>query len=71
MQGESGFMKLRHRQKGGSKAPLGSGQRFASLENKLSHQKGVTNPRTLAGSIGDKKYGASKMASLSAKGRMR
>jgi len=40
---------------------VGSGERFAKLENKLSHQKGVTNPAALAASIGRKKYGNKKM----------
>lgn len=40
---------------------VGSGERFASLENKLSHEKGVTDPGALAASIGRKKYGNAKM----------
>lgn len=40
---------------------VGSGERFAKLENKLSHQKGVTDPGALAASIGRKKYGNAKM----------
>lgn len=52
-----------------SKAPLGQGGRFAALKNKLAKQPGITNPGALAASIGRKKYGASKMASMSAKGR--
>lgn len=51
--------------------PLGSGQRFASLENKLSQEKGVRNPAALAASIGRKKYGATRMGMLSAAGRKR
>ena len=39
----------------------GSGERFAKLENKLSHKKGVTDPGALAASIGRKKYGNAKM----------
>ena len=50
-------------------APLGSGARFAALENKLGKRKGVTNPGALAAYIGRKKYGPKKFASLSAKGR--
>lgn len=53
----------------GSKAKLGSGGRFAALKSKLSKQKGITNPGALAASIGRKKYGAKKMASLAAKGK--
>lgn len=40
---------------------VGSGERFAKLENKLSHQKGVTDPGALAASIGREKYGNAKM----------
>ena len=50
------------------KPKLGSGQRFEELEGKLAHQKGITNPGALAASIGRKKFGASKMASMAAKG---
>lgn len=53
------------------KPKLGSGERFKELEGKLSHRKGVTNPGALAAFIGRKKYGAKKMAQLSAKGRER
>lgn len=52
-----------------AKAPLGQGGRFAALKGKLSKQKGVTNPGALAAAIGRKKYGASKMAKMSAAGR--
>jgi hypothetical protein len=52
-----------------AKAKLGSGARFSALENKLAHQKGVTDPGALAASIGRKKFGAKKMASMAAKGR--
>lgn len=34
---------------------------FDKLKNKLSHQKGITNPGALAASIGNTKYGKSKM----------
>ena len=53
------------------KPKLGSGQRFATMVQELSGQKGVTDPAALAASIGRKKYGASKMASMAAKGRKR
>ncbi len=43
-------------------APLGSGGRFAALKNELAHRKGVHNPAALAAYIGQKKYGAKKMA---------
>ena len=49
-------------------APLGQGGRFAALKEKLSKQKGVTDPGALAAAIGRKKYGAKKMASMAAKG---
>lgn len=52
------------------KAKLGSGARFAKLKRQLA-RKGVRNPSAVAASIGRKKYGAKKMASLSAKGRRR
>lgn len=51
------------------KPPLGSGARFKALKGKLAGQKGVTNPGALAASIGRKKYGNAKFASLSAKGK--
>jgi len=40
---------------------------FDTLAAKLAGQKGVTNPRALAASIGRKKYGASTMSQASAK----
>ena len=51
-------------------APLGQGGRFAALKSKLSSRPGVTNPGALAAYIGRKKYGAAKMASMSAAGHM-
>lgn len=50
-------------------ARLGSGARFAALKNKLADRPGVTDPAALAAYIGRKKYGAKKMAAMSAKGR--
>ena len=50
-------------------APLGTGQRFAALKNKLANRPGVTDPGALAAYIGAKKYGRKKMASMAAKGR--
>lgn len=50
------------------KPKLGSGARFQSLEKKLS-KKGIKDPAALAASIGRKKYGAKKMAKLSANAR--
>jgi hypothetical protein len=52
-----------------SKAPLGEGGRFAALKDKLSHEKGVTNPGALAAAIGRKKYGKKKFQSLSRHGK--
>ena len=51
------------------KPKLGSGERFAQLENKLSQEKGVYNPKALAAAIGRKKFGAAKMGQLAAHGR--
>ena len=50
------------------KAKLGSGKRFASLKRSLA-ARGARDPGALAASIGRKKYGAKKMAKMSAKGR--
>jgi hypothetical protein len=52
-----------------AKPRLGSGARFAALKSKLASRPGVTNPGALAAYIGRKKYGASKMAKMSAAGR--
>ena len=49
----------------------GGGGRFAALKEKLSHEKGVTDPGALAAAIGRKKYGSSRMAKFSAQGRKR
>lgn len=49
-------------------AKLGSGKRFEKLEKNLA-SKGAKNPGALAASIGRKKYGDSKMAKMSSKGR--
>jgi hypothetical protein len=51
-----------------AKPKLGSGKRFASLENALS-KKGVDDPSALAAAIGRKKYGAEKFQKLSADGK--
>jgi hypothetical protein len=50
-------------------AKLGSGKRFAKLKDKLAHEKGIKNPGALAASIGRKKFGNEKMASLAKKGK--
>lgn len=52
------------------KPPLGSGERFAALSASLA-KKGVRDPNALAASIGRKKYGAKKMAQMSAAGSHR
>ncbi len=52
-----------------AKPPLGSGQRFAQLKAKIAAKGNVRDPGAVAASIGRKKYGAKKMAKLSAKGR--
>ena len=53
------------------KAPLGSGERFKQLTETLGARPGIENSGALAASIGRKKYGASRFASLGAKGRVR
>ena len=47
---------------------LGGGGRFKKLKAKLTKQ-GAKNPAALAASIGRKKYGNKKMASMAASGR--
>lgn len=54
------------------KAKLGSGARFRALEKTLGARKGkskVSNPGALAAYIGRKKFGAKKMAKMSAAGK--
>ena len=52
------------------KAKLGSGARFKALANKIEKSgKSADSAKAIAASIGRKKYGAKKMASMSAKGR--
>jgi len=59
----------KHKARGdAAKAALGSGGRFKALSKKLK-AKGVKDPDALAASIGRKKYGARKMAAMSAAGR--
>jgi hypothetical protein len=53
------------------KARLGSGTRFAALTTALRMKGNVKDPRALAAAIGRKKYGAKKMAKMSAAGRRR
>lgn len=52
-----------------TKAKPGTGARFKALEKKLAAKPGIRNPAALAASIGRKKYGSAKMASMAAKGR--
>ena len=62
-------MDSKHKARGqAAKAALGSGGRFKTLSSKLK-AKGVEDPDALAASIGRKKYGARKMAAMSAAGR--
>ena len=51
----------------GKSTKLGGGGRFAKLKDELKGK--VSNPGAVAASIGRKKYGAKKMAKMSAKGR--
>ena len=53
----------------GKSMKLGGGGRFAALEGKLARKPGIRNPGAVAAAIGRKKYGASKMASLSSAAR--
>ncbi len=53
-----------------AKPKLGSGKRFSRLKAKLA-RRGAKKPGALAAYIGRKKYGAKKMAKLSARGRKR
>lgn len=48
---------------------LGTGERFKMLKKSIAAKGGVRNPGAVAASIGRKKFGAKKMAMLSAKGR--
>jgi hypothetical protein len=50
------------------RAPLGQGGRFAAVEAS-ARRSGAKNPAAVAAAVGRRKYGKSKMASLSAKGR--
>ncbi len=51
-------------------APLGEGGRFAALEEQLKREgKSKESAGAIAASVGRKKYGAAKMAKMSAAGR--
>lgn len=52
-----------------NKMKLGGGGRFQKLKEKLSHQKGVTDPAALAASIGRKKLGKERFQKLAEKGK--
>jgi hypothetical protein len=51
------------------RAKVGTGKRFAALSEQLSHSKGIRDPGAVAAAIGRRKYGASRMAKMAAKGR--
>lgn len=51
-----------------AKPPLGSGERYKQLIDKLEKQ-GAKDPRALAAYIGRKKYGKKKFQELAAKGK--
>lgn len=52
-------------------AKLGSGKRFAKLERKLSHQKGIRDPGAVAAAHGRKTLGKERFQKLAAAGRRR
>lgn len=52
-----------------AKPKLGTGKRFAKLEESIASKGDVDNPAAVAAAIGRKKYGAKKMAKMAAKGR--
>lgn len=54
----------------GKSTKLGMGGRFAMVMA-AAKKGGAKNPAAVAASIGRKKYGAKKMASMAAKGRKR
>lgn len=54
-----------------AKSKIGSGARFKALESKIAKRGDVDNPAAVAASIGRKKFGAKKMASMAAAGRKR
>lgn len=58
------------KKRGGSKPPLGTGQRFKKLTSELA-KKGAENPKALAAWIGRKKYGKERFQELSANGKKR
>lgn len=54
----------------GKSMKLGGGGRFAALKKSIA-KGGAKNPAAVAASIGREKYGAKKMAKMSAAGRKR
>jgi len=50
------------------KPKLGSGARFAAIEEKAK-KAGAKNPAAVAASIGIKKYGKKKMTQMAVKGK--
>lgn len=48
---------------------LGTGARFKALEKEVGSEPSVRDPAAVAAAIGRKKYGAQKMARMSAAGR--
>ncbi len=60
-------MALRSKMKYDADAPVGSGERFKSLEKSFSPK--VKNPGALAASIGRKKFGSALMSKMAANGR--
>lgn len=53
-----------------AKAKLGTGARFKALTNKLEKKgKSEEAAKAIAATVGRKKYGAKKMASMAAKGK--
>lgn len=51
------------------KPKLGTGKRFQSLVSSLTKENKVKDPAALAASIGRKKFGAKKMATMSKNSR--
>lgn len=51
-----------------AKPKLGSGARFKAVERSAA-KSGASDPAAVAAAVGRKKYGAKKMAAMSAKGR--
>ena len=52
-------------------AKLGTGKRFAKLERKLSHQKGIRDPGAVAAAHGRETLGKERFQKLAAAGRRR